>query len=101
MTSFELFTGTKMKLKNDQKLRSILEEQFIEIFQQERLELRDEAVYNIMKIQQENKKAADRKRKVATSYKDGDLVAILRTQRGPGLKIHPEFFGPYKIISVL
>ena len=53
MTPFELLTGTKMKLKNYQKLRSILEEEFIKVFQQERSELRDEAMYNIMKIQQD------------------------------------------------
>ena len=38
---------------------------------------------------------------MATSYKGGDLVPILRTQCGPGLKLHPEFFVPYKIISIL
>ena len=68
-----------MKLKNYQKLRSILEDEFIAASQQERSELRDKAMSNVMKIQQENKKAADRKRKVTTSYEDGNLVAILRT----------------------
>ena len=28
-------------------------------------------------------------------------MAIQRTQKGPGLKLHPELFGPYTIISVL
>ena len=52
MTPFELLIGTNMELKKDQKLRSILEEGIIEAFQQERSELRDEAMSNIMKIQQ-------------------------------------------------
>lgn len=73
----------------------------IEIFKQGRSELRDEAISNIIKIQAENRKTANRKRKAARAYKNGDLVAIQRTQGGPGLKLRPGFLGPYKIMSAL
>ncbi|GFY64444.1 hypothetical protein TNIN_32911 [Trichonephila inaurata madagascariensis] len=33
-------------------------------------------------------------------YKEGDLVAIQRTQFGTGLKLRPKFLGPYKITKV-
>lgn len=53
-----------------------------------------------MKIQEENKKNFDRKRKESHKYKEGDLVAIERTQFGTGLKLRPKFFGPYKVVKV-
>ena len=34
-------------------------------------------------------------------YKTGDLVAIERTQGGPGLKLHSKFLGPYRVVKVL
>ena len=101
MTPFELLVGSKMKLKNDPELRSVLDEILIAAFQEERAELRDKVILNLAKLQQENNNTANRRRKKATSYEDGDLVAIKRTQKGTGLKLHPEFFGPYKIISLL
>jgi len=39
-------------------------------------------------------------RKEPTKYKLGDLVAIKRTQQGPGLKLRSKFIGPYKITSI-
>ncbi|GFV97049.1 uncharacterized protein TNCV_3526351 [Trichonephila clavipes] len=33
-------------------------------------------------------------------YKEGDLVAIQRTQFGAGLKLRPKFLGPYKVTKV-
>ena len=107
MTPLELPVGSKMKLKNDPELRSVLDEELISTFQEERAELRDKAILNLAKLQQENKKTANRRRKKATSYEDGDLVAtnsfILYSTYAERtrLKLHPEFFGPYKIISVL
>lgn len=101
MTPFQLLTGTNMKLKNDLELRQIIEQEIIEEFQEERNSFRDKAINNLQKIQEENQRTANSKRKKATLYKEGDLVAIKRTQKGPGLKLHPAFFGPCKIISVL
>ncbi|XP_037297451.1 uncharacterized protein K02A2.6-like [Manduca sexta] len=33
-------------------------------------------------------------------YKEGDIVAIKRTQFGPGMKIKPKYLGPYRITKV-
>ncbi|GFS47831.1 uncharacterized protein TNCV_3598331 [Trichonephila clavipes] len=38
--------------------------------------------------------------KKASLYKEGDLVAIQRTQFGAGLKLRPKFLGPYKVTKV-
>ncbi|GFX18620.1 transposon Ty3-I Gag-Pol polyprotein [Trichonephila clavipes] len=41
-----------------------------------------------------------KKKKKASLYKEGDLVAIQRTQFGAGLKLRPKFLGPYKVTKV-
>lgn len=38
---------------------------------------------------------------MATKYSEHDMVAIKRTQLGPGLKVHHRFLGPYLIKRVL
>ncbi|GFV12976.1 uncharacterized protein TNCV_3175111 [Trichonephila clavipes] len=48
-------------------------------------------------IQQKKKDYAKKK---ASLYKEGDLVAIQRTQFGAGLKLRPKFLGPYKVTKV-
>ncbi|GFX60006.1 transposon Tf2-6 polyprotein [Trichonephila clavipes] len=48
----------------------------------------------------ENRKTYNRRRKKASLYKEGDLVAIQRTQFGAGLKLRPKFLGPYKVTKV-
>ncbi|GFW35251.1 transposon Tf2-6 polyprotein, partial [Trichonephila clavipes] len=55
---------------------------------------------NIQKIQAENKRTYDGKRKKAPGYQKEDLVAIQRTQFGSGLKLRSKFLGPYKVIEV-
>ncbi|GFS96178.1 uncharacterized protein TNCV_1141491 [Trichonephila clavipes] len=45
-------------------------------------------------------KTYNRRRKKASLYKEGDLVAIQRTQFGAGLKLRPKFLGPYKVTKV-
>lgn len=56
---------------------------------------------NILKIQQENRRNYDKKRKKARKFKENDLVAIKRTQQGPGLKLAPKFLGSCQVIKVL
>lgn len=51
-------------------------------------------------MQEENKRVYESKRKSAIQYKMGDAVAIIRTQFGSGLKIHPQYLGPYHIVGV-
>ncbi|GFS62982.1 uncharacterized protein TNCV_2054521 [Trichonephila clavipes] len=62
--------------------------------------LRYDAKKNIETLQSENRKTYNRRRKKASLYKEGDLVAIQRTQFGAGLKLRPKFLGPYKVTKV-
>lgn len=63
--------------------------------------MREEAVNDIAKIQEENKKSFNKNRKEARKYEVEDIVAIRRTQGGLGLKFHTKYLGPYKINKVL
>lgn len=101
MTPFELLVGRKMQLKDDQELRKLIEDEIVNAYMEERINLRSTARDNIERIQEENRKTSARKTKEAAKYDAGDLVAIQRTQFGPGLKLHPKFLGPYKISRVL
>ncbi|GFX41018.1 transposon Tf2-8 polyprotein [Trichonephila clavipes] len=97
---FELLTGVTMRNKEDLYLRNLLMEEMVEELQEQRNQLRQDAKRNIQKIQAENKRTYDRKRKRAPRYQKVDLVAIQRTQFGSGLKLRPKFLGPYKVIEV-
>ncbi|GFV28228.1 transposon Tf2-6 polyprotein [Trichonephila clavipes] len=97
---FELLTGVTMRNKEDLYLRNLLMEEMVEELQEQRNQLRQDAKRNIQKIQAENKRTYDRKRKRAPGYQKGDLVAIQRTQFGSGLKLRPKFLEPYKVIEV-
>ncbi|GFY47036.1 transposon Tf2-6 polyprotein [Trichonephila inaurata madagascariensis] len=88
---FELLTGVTMRNKEDLYLRNILMEEMVEELQEQRNQLRQDAKRNIHKIQAENKRTYDRKRKKAPRYQKGGLVAIQRTQFGSGLKLRPKF----------
>lgn len=98
---FHLLFGVHARLRDNPEIRELLEKEWAEAFQSERDELRERAKNNIEKIQRENKRGFDKNRIVAASYKEGDLVAIRRTQRGPGLKLATKYLGPYQIIQVL
>ncbi|KAL0861269.1 hypothetical protein ABMA27_008830 [Loxostege sticticalis] len=39
-------------------------------------------------------------RKPSTQYKEGDLVAIKRTQFGTGMKLKPKYLGPHRVSKV-
>ncbi|XP_046141945.1 uncharacterized protein LOC123987838 [Osmia bicornis bicornis] len=67
---------------------------------QRQRKLRQEAKKQILKVQNENKKTYNLRRKSANAYKIGDLVAIKRTQVQPGSKLKPKYLGPYRIIKV-
>lgn len=62
--------------------------------------MRRHAKEQIIKLQAENKKGFDKKRREARRYEVGDHVAIKRTQQGPGLKLKTKFLGPYEIVKV-
>ncbi|GFT71662.1 transposon Tf2-6 polyprotein [Trichonephila clavipes] len=97
---FELLTGVTMRNKEDLYLRKLLMEEMVEVLQEQRNQLRQDAKRNIQKIQAENKRTYDKKRKKAPRYEKGDFLAFQRTQFGSGLKLRPKFLGPCKIIEV-
>ncbi|GFY41635.1 transposon Tf2-6 polyprotein [Trichonephila inaurata madagascariensis] len=99
-TPFELLIGTKMRNKEDIRIRDLLLEEMAEELQEQREFLRKDAKKNIETIQFENRKTYNKRIKIAPMYKEGDLVAIQRTQFGTGLKLRPKFLGPYKITKV-
>lgn len=99
-TPFELMTGVQMRHMDDLKIKDILNEENEKFFMDDREAVRAEAKANILKIQAENMHQFNRNRKKPRKYKKNDLVAIQRTQGGPGLKLRPKFFGPYKITDV-
>ncbi|KAK2574722.1 hypothetical protein KPH14_013009, partial [Odynerus spinipes] len=71
------------------------------MFQEERDDARTKAKESIAKVQDENRKNFNKKRKDARTYRDNDLVAIRRTQLGPGLKLAAKYLGPYRIAKAL
>lgn len=98
MTPFELLIGTKMRDNNDEILK-LIQEESIQHFSEQREELRKKAKENIQKIQDENRKTYNKKRKQAQQYNVGDLVAIKRTQFVQGYKLYPKYLGPYEIVK--
>lgn len=100
-TPFHLLFGTRAHLRDDDNLRELLENEWTALFQKDRDELRVYAKENIAKMQQENCRGYNKKRKEARLYREGDLVAIKRTQQGPGMKLASKYLGPYKITKVL
>jgi transposase InsO family protein len=96
---FELLFGVKMLRSEDIRLQEVIEEEYAKLFIEERDELRKEAKQQIKKIQEENIKNYNRKRKMAREYKPGDQVAIKRTQFKTTAKILPKYLGPYEVIK--
>lgn len=54
----------------------------------------------IEKVQQENRKQYNLRRRQPRKYQINDLVAIKRTQLGSGLKLRSNYLGPYRIVKV-
>ncbi|XP_011698713.1 PREDICTED: uncharacterized protein LOC105456415 [Wasmannia auropunctata] len=98
---FNILFETHARLREDIKIKELLENEMITIFQENRDEERAKASESIAKIQCENKRIYGKRRKNDKKYHEGDIVAIKRTQQGPGLKLAHKFLGPYEIIKVL
>lgn len=62
--------------------------------------MRKNAKEQIFKIQSENRKSYNLRRRPPNKYKIGDLVAIKRTQYGPGLKLKRKYLGPYEVVKI-
>ncbi|GFX66485.1 transposon Tf2-6 polyprotein [Trichonephila clavipes] len=99
-TPFELLVGIKMRNKEGILIKDLLLEEMAKELLEQREFLRNDAKKNIETLQSENRKTYNRRRKEASLYKEGDLVAIQRTQFGAGLKLRPKFLGPYKVTKV-
>ncbi|GFW45133.1 hypothetical protein TNCV_716351 [Trichonephila clavipes] len=123
-TSFKLLVRTKMRNKEGILIKDLLLEEMVKELLEQREFLRNDAKKNIETLQSENRKTYNRRRKKASLYKEGDLVAIQnrktynrrrkkaslykegdlvaiqRTQFGAGLKLRPKFLGPYKETKV-
>ncbi|GFW34444.1 hypothetical protein TNCV_500621 [Trichonephila clavipes] len=99
-TPFELLVGIKMRNKEDILIKDLLLEEMAKELLEQREFLRNDAKKNIETLQFENRKTYNRRRKKASLYKEGDLVAIQRTQFGAGLKLRSKFLGPYKVTKV-
>lgn len=96
-TPFELLFGVKMRNEKDLKLRQIIEQEFQAQFEKERDQVRAKPKEQISKIQSENCKTYNLRRRSPRKYVVGDLVAIKRTQFGPGRKLRAKYLGPYSI----
>ncbi|GFY71641.1 transposon Ty3-I Gag-Pol polyprotein [Trichonephila inaurata madagascariensis] len=107
MTPFELLFGTKMKSCQDidchtigHKINQLLNGEITAQFQEQRDSLRQDAKKQIYKPQDENLRTYDLRSRQAHKYQLHDLVAIKRTQFGPGLKLKQKYLGPYKVTKV-
>lgn len=100
MTPCELLVGTPMRRKEDIKLAELLEENFAFQFNEERSKLRDVAKVQILRVQEENKRSFNKKRRPADRFSVGELVAIKRTQFINGNKLAAKFLGPYRVVKV-
>ncbi|GFV45766.1 uncharacterized protein TNCV_2321261 [Trichonephila clavipes] len=90
-----------MRNKEDILIKDLLLEEMAKELLEQHEFLRNDAKKNIETLQSENRKTYNRRRKKASLYKEGDLVAIQRTQFGAGLKLRPKFLGPYKVTKVI
>ena len=92
-TPFDLLFGVKMRDETDLKLREVIEQEFQSKFEEERNEIRTRTKEQILKVQSENCKIYNLRRKKATEYQVGDVVAIKRTQLGSGRKLRAKYLG--------
>ncbi|KAK2578975.1 hypothetical protein KPH14_002455 [Odynerus spinipes] len=100
-TPFELLFGLKMRHANDPKFLELINDEVQAVFTDAREEARRKAKEEIAKVQAENVRDYNRRRKKATKYQMGDLVAIKRTQLGGGLKMRIKFLGPYRVSRIM
>ncbi|GFY78038.1 transposon Ty3-I Gag-Pol polyprotein [Trichonephila inaurata madagascariensis] len=95
MAPFELLFGTKMKSCQYIEIVQLLNEEITAQFQQQRDAFRQDAKKKIYKVQDENRRLYNLRRRQAHKYQLHDLVAIKRTQFGPGFKLKQKYLEPY------
>lgn len=99
-TPFELLVGTKMRSKEDLIMKEAIEQEMSHQYNDARKQLRDDARKQIEAVQLENQRQYNLRRRNPNKYHLNDLVAIKRTQLGPGLKLKLKYLGPYRISKV-
>lgn len=99
-TPFKLMFGVNMISNFDLNVVEAIDRNFIEQFEEQRNEERDEAKRQIGKVQREYTRGFNGKRKSARTYKMNELVAIKRTQFVNGNKLAEKFFGPYRVTNI-
>ncbi|GFV63422.1 hypothetical protein TNCV_43771, partial [Trichonephila clavipes] len=99
-TPFKLLFVTQINNKTDLRIQQLIDEQLQLEFNENRELLRKTAKTQIIKVQNENKKSYNLRRKSSYLYSVKDLVAIKKTQQGRGQKLCNKFIGPYKIKQV-
>lgn len=90
-----------MKCKDDLELAQIVQEEMQQQFLEERNTLRERAQSNIQKMQEENRKGYNLRRRSETDYAVGSIVAIPVTQFVVGGKVKPRYYGPYEVVKKL
>ncbi|GFX50968.1 retrovirus-related Pol polyprotein from transposon 17.6 [Trichonephila clavipes] len=80
-TPFELFFGTQINNKTDLRIQQLIDEQLQLEFNENRELLRKAAKTQILKVQNENKKSYNLRRKSPYLYSVKDLVAIKNATR--------------------
>lgn len=100
VSSFEAMFGVQMRHEGDLRLSELLEEIKVAQFDDQRNEIRAKARDSIEKAQEEQRRSYNLRAKQAPNYREGDVVAIKRTQFGSGKKYATEFLGPYKVTKV-
>ena len=71
-----------MKTSEQLEIKKFIEDNLITSFQDERNDRCSSAVVHIAKVQAENRRNFNRRRKPSDKYSEGDLVAIKCTQFG-------------------
>ncbi|KYN27495.1 hypothetical protein ALC57_03115, partial [Trachymyrmex cornetzi] len=100
-TPFQVTFGINARLKENLEIREMIENEWMQMFEEERDDIRQRTREKIAEVQKENLKSFNKKRKEAQKYVNGDIVAIKRTQFGPGLKFRNKFLGPYRVVRVM
>uniref|UniRef100_A0A0E4C765 Integrase catalytic domain-containing protein n=1 Tax=Anopheles gambiae TaxID=7165 RepID=A0A0E4C765_ANOGA len=100
VTPFEAMFGVPMRHEGDLRLGELMEEIRVAQHHDQREQTRAGVRVSIEKAQEEQRRSYDLRARSATTYREGDLVVIKRTQFGPGRKYAAEYLGPYKVTSV-
>ncbi|GBO03938.1 hypothetical protein AVEN_104788-1 [Araneus ventricosus] len=100
MVTIRTYSWYQTRNKEDIRIQNSLLEEMTEELQEQRELFRKDAKKNIDSIQYENRKTCNKKRKKASEYKKGDLIAIQRIHFSVGLKLRTKFLVPYKVTKV-